>query len=273
MTGGIILMQWIFGADWIHSFISSLITYLICLLAPRKYCHYIVFVWAMSYMTLSHLYRMYVEYMTGVFDFTGTQMVITMKLTSFAYNLYDGTADRANVFKTYDNKALAKVYADRKRFAIEKLPNPLEFFGYMYCFTCLLAGPAFEYTDYLHSIDGAAFANKALTESENHSVNKSKPSSLVPAFSKFLAGTVYLVGHVVISGHFPITHLYDPVFIASHSFWWRCVNLYLSMVGARCKFYFVWMLAEGSSNLAGRCSRCIHRCVGVAYTFPPSSIM
>jgi hypothetical protein len=47
----------------------------------------------MGYMTGSHLYRMYVSYMSGIFDFTGTQMVLTMKLTSFAYNLYDGTAD------------------------------------------------------------------------------------------------------------------------------------------------------------------------------------
>ena len=28
-----------------------------------------------------------------------------------------------------------------RRFAIEKLPNVLEFFGYVFCFTCLLAGP------------------------------------------------------------------------------------------------------------------------------------
>ena len=31
-----------------------------------------------------------------------------------------------------------------RKFAIEKLPNPLEFFGYVYCFTCLLAGPGKE---------------------------------------------------------------------------------------------------------------------------------
>ena len=43
---------------------------------------------------------MYVGYLSGVFDFTGTQMVLTMKLTSFAYNLYDGTADKDNVFPT-----------------------------------------------------------------------------------------------------------------------------------------------------------------------------
>lgn len=248
-VGGIVLMQWIFGADWIHSFVSSLVTYLICLLAPRKYCHYIVFIFAMAYMTGSHLYRMYVEYLTGVFDFTGTQMVITMKLTSFAYNLYDGTADRKNVFMTHDNKALAKLYTERKKFAITELPSLLEYFGYVYCFTCLLAGPAFEYQDYVRSIDGTVFQYSGKDDElkKFHRI----PSSLFPGFLKFLAGTCYLIGHVVISGKFPLSNLYNPLFIANNSFLWRCAYLYIALVGARFKFYFVWMLAEGSSNLAG----------------------
>lgn len=108
--------------------------------------------------------RMYVSYMSGIFDFTGThhlhppnftfiliwfscsypntvvlvltfahdyiflispplfhticnigtQMVLTMKLTSFAYNLYDGTADKKKVFAVHEDKKQAKIYADRK---------------------------------------------------------------------------------------------------------------------------------------------------------------
>ena len=41
-------------------------------------------------------------------------MVLTMKLTSFAYNLYDGTADKKNVFAVHDDKKKIKLYADRK---------------------------------------------------------------------------------------------------------------------------------------------------------------
>ena len=41
-------------------------------------------------------------------------MVLTMKLTSFAYNLYDGTADRKAVFADYDDKKKVKLYTDRK---------------------------------------------------------------------------------------------------------------------------------------------------------------
>ena len=41
-------------------------------------------------------------------------MVLTMKLTSFAYNLYDGTEDKKNVFGVHDDKKKAKIFADRK---------------------------------------------------------------------------------------------------------------------------------------------------------------
>jgi lysophospholipid acyltransferase len=109
MVVGILLMQWIFASDWIHSFISSLVTYLLCLFFPRKYLGIAVFVWAMGFMTVCHLYRMYVSYMSGIFDFTGTQMVLTMKLTSFAYNLYDGTADKKNVNENNYEGSKAKV--------------------------------------------------------------------------------------------------------------------------------------------------------------------
>ena len=41
-------------------------------------------------------------------------MVLTMKLTSFAYNLYDGTADSKAVFADHDDKKKAKLYSDRR---------------------------------------------------------------------------------------------------------------------------------------------------------------
>ncbi|KAK0358522.1 Lysophospholipid acyltransferase 1, partial [Friedmanniomyces endolithicus] len=51
---------------------------------------------------------MQMKYMNEEFDFLRTQMVITMKLTSFAYNLYDGTYDYKKVFATDHNPKEAK---------------------------------------------------------------------------------------------------------------------------------------------------------------------
>lgn len=54
-----------------------------------------------------------------------------MKLTSLAYNLYDGTYDKASMSKVYEDKGVADIYADRKRLALTKLPSLLEYFGYV----------------------------------------------------------------------------------------------------------------------------------------------
>jgi hypothetical protein len=49
--------------------------------------------------------------------------------------------------RPYDDKKDAKVYGDRAKYAITKLPNPLEFFGYIYCFTCILGEDPYKYDD------------------------------------------------------------------------------------------------------------------------------
>lgn len=237
-------MQWIYGTDWIHSFVSSAVTYLICALAPRKYAHILVFVWAMGYMTGSHLYRMYTSYMSGVFDFTGTQMVLTMKLTSFAYNLYDGTYDRKRVFDTYEDPRKARVYSSRKKFAIEALPNPLEFFGYIFCFTCILAGPAFEYKDYVRAIDGTVFKNKS---------NKSPPSSLIPGLKCLVLALICLGAHLYISAYFPLKMFYNDAFLEAnrHNHLYRYGFTWVALFAERMKYYFAWKIAEGASIIGG----------------------
>lgn len=246
MLGGISLVQWVFAEDWIHSFISSLGTYIICMLVPGKSKASIAFVFVMGYMCLSHIYRMYVSYMTGIFDFTGTQMVLTMKLTSFAYNLADGTADRHNVFpsKPHEDKRKAKIYADRSYFAIESLPNPLEFFGYVFCFTCIMAGPAFEYNDYIRSINGKAFERPDSTKPK-------LPSATLAGLQRLLVGVLCLVGHLASSGKYPMNRIYDATFIASNGHLARYWYTYVALFAERLKYYFAWKIAEGASIMGG----------------------
>lgn len=244
---GVLLLQWTYGEDWIHSIISSMITYLICLNLPKKYVATTVFIWAMGYMIIAHWYRMYTSYMTFIFDFTGTQMVLTMKLTSFAYNYYDGTYDYKNVSKKDD---------DRKRYAITKLPSLLQFMGYIYCFTCLQAGPAFEYNDYVHVIDGSIFMKK----SKDDKIVSSSPSTIIPGLRRLLVGVIALVFHVILKGSYPllierdgklIPTLSDTVFIANNSIFKRLCYMMIALLSERYKFYFAWKVAEGSCILAG----------------------
>ena len=246
---GFALVQWIFGPDWIHSFIAAAGTYAICAFAPPKKQHILAFVFVMGYMVGAHIYRMYVSYMSAVFDFTGTQMVLTMKLTSFAYNYYDGTCDKKNVFpeKPHEDRRKAKVFADRARFAITKLPNPIEFFGYVYCFTCILAGPAFEYRDYEKAIDASAYRKPT-----DSAATKRKPSSnWINGLRKLAVGVACLVIYLQLSPIFKMSDQLDVEYIRSVDPVTRFVRLMVALMAYRMKFYFAWKVAEGASVMAG----------------------
>lgn len=204
-------------------------------------------------MTMSHLYRMYILYMAGIFDFTGTQMVLTMKLTSFAYNLYDGTYDYNKVFpeKPHEDKKKAKIYEARRKFAITKLPNPLEFFGYVYCFTCILAGPAFEYQDYTRSIDGDTFKIKKSDDPKLLNKSVGKPSTLLQGLRRLLVGVVCMVLHLQVAAHYKVSALYNKEFIAANGFLQRIFHVCAALLADRFKYYFAWKVAEGASILGG----------------------
>jgi MBOAT, membrane-bound O-acyltransferase family len=256
IIGGVLFVQWVFGPDWIHSFISSAVTYLICGFVPREFCPVLVFMWAMGYMTCVHVNNMYVSYMTGEFDFSGTQMVLTMKLISFAYNLYDGTHDRKNVFPItpHGDSRKEAVYRGRQRYAITELPGPLEFFGYMYCFSCLLAGPAFEYKDYVEVIDGSAFAfvqDPSIVHEQTKKKGTSIPSSVLPALQRLVIAVVCLAAHLYLSKFFSFSNIYNTEWILDHWYVQRLVLTMLTIFMERLKYYFAWKAAEGASILCG----------------------
>jgi len=252
---GFIFVQWIFAADWIHTFISSIGTYLICALLPKRYIGVAGFVWVMGYLMVCHIFSMQMKYMNEEFDFLRTQMVITMKLTSFAYNLYDGTYDYKKVFATDHNPKEAKMYAQRKKFAITSLPSLLEFLGYVYCFPCILVGPAFEYNDYIRPINGDAFLLPPPVTSSEGGQGREKtvkrPSTFLPALQRLATGVFFMGLYLYFIPSYDIASHYKPDFIAATSPLHRFVLLQLSLLVQRFKFYFAWKVAEGGSILGG----------------------
>lgn len=139
---GLLLVQWVFASTWIHPFIASLFTYLVCIVGPKKYNHVIVMIFQLVYLFCCHAYYQYAYYLSTMFAFTGTQMVLVMKLSAFAYNVHDG---RRFAKAKVDGKSLSRSEEVMERLAITKFPTLLEFLGYAFCFTAILAGPSFEY--------------------------------------------------------------------------------------------------------------------------------
>ena len=191
---------------------------------------------------------MLISFSSGILAFTTMLMLTSLKLISFAYNYFDGTYDRKRVFGEHSDPKAAKMYADRKRFAITSLPNPLEFYGYVYCFTCLLAGPAFEYSDYASAIDGSAFKR---CNHDSDPVVSDRPSSLSSSLSSFLTGVASMIIYLNMSVYFQMKNFCNPVFIATYSMAYRIGYTWLTITFERCKYYFCWKVAEASSILAG----------------------
>ncbi|RLN74477.1 hypothetical protein BBJ28_00007302 [Nothophytophthora sp. Chile5] len=231
---GVCMAQFVLGSGWVHSLISSLITYALVKFGPPKYAPYIVFLFNMLYMSGSHIYRLYVDYMGWTLDFTGPQMLLVIKLTSFAYNYYDGVVD-----KTAEKKG--KELSARQKLAISEIPSLVEFFGYVYSFTTFLAGPAFEIREYLDVTSGKKFLLNGKSK---------QPSSVLAAFSKFLVGSVLMAAFAVFGPQYPLSNLHDPK-IAALPLLWQLKDLYITLIFCKAKYYSAWKIAEGATVLSG----------------------
>ena len=60
---GAFLLQFTIGVQWIHHLITTLIAYVMILTLPRSSLKTILPVFAMVYLTLGHLHRMYINYL------------------------------------------------------------------------------------------------------------------------------------------------------------------------------------------------------------------
>lgn len=129
----------------------------------------------------------------------------------------------------------------RKKFAIDKIPSLLEFFGYVYCFTTLLAGPAFEIREYLDVTKGSKFFFNG---------KYARPMNVFASFSKFLVGVSLMAAYATIGPLYPISNLYSPK-IAALPWYLQFKALYMALLFCKAKYYSAWKIAEGATVLAG----------------------
>jgi lysophospholipid acyltransferase len=207
--------------EWLHSFVSSLAVYILLYVLPSKHAHIVVFLFLFVYMSASHIYRMSVDYMGWTMDFTGAQMILTLKLSALAMNLRDGRAEKSTLNSYQAEHAVPG----------GKLCSPLEFFGYVYFFPSFLAGPCIEFMDFRRYVGG--------------------DTPLPPTLWATLGGVArkfgvlaLLLPTVALQGYFPVTHMLTAEWAAAHSLPVRLALVHVYMTVARCKYYFAWSLGD-----------------------------
>ena len=239
---GAFLLQFTIGKQWIHHMVTVVISYLMLLILPRRISKSVIPWFLMTYLTLGHLHRQYINYLGYDLDFTGSHMVLVMKLYSLGYNLYDGEQ------LAHGNKA-AKKYED---VAITELPSFIEFLGYTFNFSSILAGPAFEFKIYKDACDGTHLYDA------NGKPKGKIPSRVLPTMKPFITSLICLGLFVVGTSIIPLLDVNDPQrslppivtgdFMKNHwvyRFSYSCLAVFFT----RQKYYFAWKNAEGACNI------------------------
>jgi hypothetical protein len=193
---------------------------------------YVVFAFAMTYLVLAHINNMRVAYLVNAFDFSRSQMMLTIKITAFAFNMADAQLDKTRIS--------VPPSAREPSFSV------LEYFGFIYCFCGGLIGPAFEFRCYYSCI-----VPRTSTDTSSKTPPTKTGRRVEHAMQALSLGVFWLVLFVTVSKSFPLKRLSAPEFIAKHNVVYRWGFAVIALFSERCKFYFGWKVAEGSCILAG----------------------
>ncbi|KAJ3558940.1 hypothetical protein NM688_g636 [Phlebia brevispora] len=218
-------------------------TYVIAYRVRSSTMPWIVFAFVMGHLTINHIIRAVFQLSYETFEVTGPQMVLVMKLSTFAWNVYDGRRPVEDLDKWQKEKRVAQY------------PSLLAFLGYAFYFPGILVGPYLEFADYMNLIDGTLF--KAIDkESEERRAAVKVPGRLVPrgrkrvAYRKMIMGLMYLGIFVVLGGQYNYGIAIQDWF-AQKSLLYRISIFQLCGFLERSKYYAIWTLTEGASILTG----------------------
>ncbi|GAA5870751.1 hypothetical protein JCM16303_001576 [Sporobolomyces ruberrimus] len=202
-----------------------------------------VFTVVMGHLAYNHILRQ-LEGVDGVseIEITGSQMVLTMKLISFAWSVYDGT-----------QVSVDKLDKTQQGSKIDRVPNLLEFMGYCMFFPSILAGPSYTYRSY----DSFTSKRLFLKETSSSTIPDNLTSKDIPAGRKrkaakrFIMALTFLGIYSMYGGQYGMDKLLEGKFVAQRSLLERIGFMNLAGFVARTKYYAVWCMAETAFIVAG----------------------
>ena len=219
--GGLYLLRMTMGDQWFHVPLTTIISYLMLWKLPRDVSRYAVPFFAMTYCSYPHIMRQFY----GTFDFSCPQMMLTIKLYTISWNLWDGHCIQ-------QNRKLSRATQKNSNVALADLPSFLDFWGYCLNFATVLVGPAYEFHYYKNVCDGnyvLPYYNKF-----GHFPSRWKPILFPLATSVFFA-----VYHGVLVGKYSV--LNNP----NMSIFGNIISFSVF----RAKLYFIWKYIESSHNI------------------------
>ncbi|KAJ3863661.1 endoplasmic reticulum protein [Lentinula novae-zelandiae] len=202
--------------------------------STSKIMPWFIFLFILGHLMFNHIIRVIYDLSYETIEVTGPQMVLTMKLTTFAWNVWDGRRDP----KDLDKWQLEK--------SVREFPSLLEFLGYALYFPGVLVGPSLEFTDYINLVHERTF-----TAPGKHEGGRRLPAGRKRVgYRKMVTGLAFLGVFVVFGGSNNYSVMVTPWF-AEQSWLKRVLLAQLYGTCERTKYYAIWTLTEGASILTG----------------------
>lgn len=161
----------------------------------------------------------------------GALMVLILKVISASMNYQDGLIRKEEDLRD-----------SQKKNRVKSLPSLVQYLGY--CFNCgtHLAGPVYEFNDY---IDWAE--DKGLWSPDSA---RPCPASFGAALSAFLRALLCMGIYLFMVPRFPLAK-FASLKYQKWGFWHRLKYMYLTAFSARWKYYFVWSISEVAVIISG----------------------
>ncbi|KAK0544074.1 Lysophospholipid acyltransferase [Tilletia horrida] len=215
---------------------------------------WIVMFLQMGHLICNHLARELNGVPLTTIEITAMQMVLTMNLTTFAWDIFDG-----------QSRTEEQCDAQQKESRIVQFPSLLEFAGYVSYFPGVLIGPSTRFNDYIAWARGDLYARARAADPAAEQAAQAKGAKLIkrtpPPSGRFPAAAKELLIGIVATALFSMfgaTYTYEKLILpasqggfADRSVLAKIGLMQVAGLAARLKYYGIWSLTNGACVLSG----------------------
>ena len=221
---------------------SAVATYFIAKYIPGGNMPWIGMAFSMTMLAISRNDRVFsnVDYVFVNPNLSQPQMMLTMKLISFCWNVRDGKLP------------LARTVQYQRDRAIRKIPGLLEFASYVLFFPGLFSEPFLDFNDFRQYMTGATYAQSKSSEAEYETEkrtsspdNEHLSGSNMAAVRKGFYGLALFTLFYVLSNRYTVDLLSDSNVTKTHNLPSRILLLHVILFTTRVRAYGIWALSEG----------------------------
>ncbi|CAI5487219.1 unnamed protein product [Closterium sp. Naga37s-1] len=225
----------------------TLACYALMLALPRRLSGYIVFLTAFAFLIFCHVTSLDASaWRRGDIDFTGTLMIVTLKLVGAAMDCQDGGKQDGSTEP--DGKSSRASSASPS--ALPRVPPLLPFLGFVFFPAALLVGPPFPLAAYHDYVEGrGCWATLYPHKHPSAPHSPAFPPRVLPACAALLKALLCMAVYHTLSYLLPPSSLTQPAFFA-RPFLIRCGQVALTLLAYRWMFYFIWAVAESALILS-----------------------